>query len=216
MTSTKESQKTVTIEAAPDGPYLVKGLEKLKNSKGESLTTKAVVALCRCGGSANKPFCDGAHAKNDFSGEKETDGSRDKREDYVGKEITLHDNRGLCAHIGFCTDNLAAVFRLRTEPWIDPNGAEAQAIIDTIQTCPSGALSYTIDEVEHRDQAGDPAIVIGKDGPYFVSGGPELKDEPPGQGASSEHYTLCRCGASKNKPFCDGTHWSIEFKDEKN
>ena len=70
MTSAQESRITITIEAAPNGPYLVKGLENLKNSKGESLTTQPVIALCRCGGSSNKPFCDGTHAKIDFSGKK--------------------------------------------------------------------------------------------------------------------------------------------------
>jgi len=54
------------------------------------------------------------------------------------------------------------------------------------------------------------------DGPYAITGGIELVDQLPGEGASTEHYTLCRCGGSKNKPFCDGTHWHIGFKDEKN
>ena len=55
-----------------------------------------------------------------------------------------------------------------------------------------------------------------KDGPYAVTGGIELAGQPRGEGASLEHYPLCRCGGSKNKPFCDGTHWSIKFRDEKN
>ena len=59
-------------------------------------------------------------------------------------------------------------------------------------------------------------IMVSKDGPYRITGGIELKDESMGEGASREHYTLCRCGGSKNKPFCDGTHWYIKFKDEKN
>lgn len=63
-----------------------------------------------------------------------------------------------------------------------------QDIIDTIDRCPSGALSYAI-------------------------GGVELMEVGFGQGASREHYTLCRCGASKNKPFCDGSHWAVEFRD---
>lgn len=51
------------------------------------------------------------------------------------------------------------------------------------------------------------------DGPYAVTGGVELIGVKMGEGASCEHYTLCRCGGSKNRPFCDGTHWTIEFKD---
>jgi CDGSH-type Zn-finger protein len=59
-------------------------------------------------------------------------------------------------------------------------------------------------------------IKISKDGPYYITGGIEFQDEPMGEGASKEHFTLCRCGGSKNKPFCDGTHWYIKFRDEKN
>lgn len=216
MTSTKESQQPITIQAMPNGPYLVKGLTNLKNSNGEALPATDVVALCRCGGSSNKPFCDGTHAKNGFSGEKEADGSQDKVDGYVGQEITIHDNRSICAHAGFCTDNLAAVFRLRQEPWIDPNGEEAQAIISAIRQCPSGALSYSIDGITYKGQDREAAITVSKDGPYFVTGGITLPGETLAEGASTEHYTLCRCGASKNKPFCDGSHWSIEFKDDKN
>lgn len=204
------------IEPSQDGPYIVTNLTRLTNSKGEELPTKTVVALCRCGGSANKPFCDGTHAKIGFSGEKLTDGSKDSRDDYVGEGITIHDNRGICAHSGHCTDGLPAVFRLKTEPWIDPDGAEPEEIVETIKKCPSGALSYSIDEVEHRDQEREPSILVSKDGPYHARGGIGLEVDSWGEGASREHFTLCRCGGSKNKPFCDGTHWYIEFKDDKN
>ena len=105
---------------------------------------------------------------------------------------------------------------MRMEPWIDPNAEAVNKIIEVIGQCPSGALSYSIDNVEYGDQNRPAQITISKDGPYFVTGGIELKDEPHSQGASLEHYTLCRCGSSKNKPFCDGTHWSVEFKDDQN
>jgi hypothetical protein len=108
------------------------------------------------------------------------------------------------------------VFRLNTEPWIDPDAAEAEAIIETVKKCPSGALSYSIDGVEHRDQDREPAITVTKDGPYAAIGGIELMGQDRCEGASTEHYTLCRCGGSKNKPFCSGRHWDIGFKDEEN
>jgi CDGSH-type Zn-finger protein len=209
-------QKRPTIECSTDGPYLVRGLEVLRNSRGEPIPTRRTIALCRCGGSANKPFCDGTHSTIGFSGQKLADGSRDKRRSYVGKRITIHDNRAICSHAGFCTDNLASVFRMQTKPWIDPDGAEVEAIITTIKQCPSGALSYSIEDVEYRDQPREPMVTVSKDGPYYVTGGVELKDQPRGEGASEEHYTLCRCGASKNKPFCDGSHWHIKFTDEQN
>ncbi len=203
-----------TIELAKDAPLLVKGLEDLRNSKGGAIPTKPVIALCRCGGSETKPFCDGTHASNGFSDEKLDDRSPDQVDDYVGKGITIHDNRGICSHAGACTEGLPHVWRMKTEPWIDPDGDEAAASINTIRQCPSGALSYTVDGVLHQDQDRSPAITVSKDGPYEVVGGVELLEVEWGEGASREHYALCRCGASKNKPFCDGSHWSIEFKDD--
>lgn len=210
------------IVALPNGPFYLlndptpRAVANVQNSKGEPCATVAGIALCRCGGSGNKPFCDGTHAHNGFTDKKLTSGKLDKRVDYVGKEITIHDNRGICAHAGFCTDNLASVFRMKTEPWIEPDAATVDEVIATVKKCPSGALSYSIDGVEHRDQQREPMVTVTKDGPYAITGGIELAQQELGEGGSTEHYTLCRCGASKNKPFCDGSHWNIGFKDEKN
>jgi CDGSH-type Zn-finger protein len=96
--------------------------------------------------------------------------------------------------------------------------------IAAVRNCPSGALSYAIGGVECRDevdQVREPMIVISKDGPYRITGGIPLedehgKDEQRAQGSSREHYSLCRCGQSKNKPFCSGMHWYVNFHDEKN
>jgi len=204
-----------TITPAPNGPYLVKDLTDLKNQKG-AIETKPAMALCRCGGSQNKPFCDGTHAKNGFNSERLPGRVPDKRENYDGNGITVHDNRGICAHAGRCTDGLPAVFRLKQEPWIDAKKADAKMVATTIQKCPSGALSYTMDGVEHRDRQADSSVFVSPNGPYVVGGGPELLGTERGEGASTEHFTLCRCGGSKNKPFCDGTHWSNKFSDPKN
>jgi len=209
------SEKKTAITPTPDGPYVVKDLENFANQKGP-IETKETMALCRCGGSANKPFCDGTHAKIGFSSAKLEGRVEDKRENYVGEKITIHDNRGICAHAGRCTDGLASVFRLKEEPWIHPDAASADEIIATIQKCPSGALSYSVDDVEHRDRDGEPTIFIAPNGPYVVSGGPDLVDTKRAEGASNEHFTMCRCGGSKNKPFCDGTHWYNKFTDDKN
>lgn len=201
------------IECKPNGPYVVRNLEDLHRPDGGAIPTKPVMTLCRCGGSANKPFCDGTHRKNGFSDAKLTDGEGNRRENYVGRKITIHDNRAICAHAGRCTDGLATVFKYKSEPWIDPDGGEVAAIVDTIRKCPSGALSYSIDGVEHRDTQGEPSITVSKDGPYEVAGMVGLPGQEWGEGACAEQYALCRCGGSKNKPFCDGTHWSIGFKD---
>ena len=117
------------------------------------------------------------------------------------------------AHAGFCTDELKSVFRMHDEPWIAPDEAGVEEIVATIRKCPSGALSYAIDGVEAKPPERAPMVTVTDNGPYAITGGIELLGVKFGQGASTEHYTLCRCGASKNKPFCDGSHWDVKFRD---
>ena len=216
----------------PNGPYYLindmepKVVENLKNFKGEPLSTTVGIALCRCGKSNRKPFCDGTHSIIGFSSQNvnlnENDTNKltikNKRRDYVGKEITIHDNRKICSHAAECVNNLPSVFKLGSKPWIDSDGSKMQDIINTVRKCPSGALSYSIDGIEYRDpkEQRDPILTVLKNGPYYITGGIDLIGENIefGEGASKEHYTLCRCGASENKPFCDGTHRTINFKDE--
>src|SRR5215469_18731478 len=159
----------------PNGPYYLlndmepKTVKNLQNSKGESLSTVSGVALCRCGASKNKPFCDGTHGTIGFStenkavqggtstvaGSSSSDDSsnknksviKDKRKSYVGKTITIHDNRRICSHAAECVNNLPSVFKLNSRPWIDPDAAEVEEIADTIKKCPSGALSYSINGI---------------------------------------------------------------------
>ena len=201
-----------TIECKTDGPYLVKDLEAFANPKDEPIACKPVMALCRCGASATKPFCDGTHRKNGFSGAR-TSPPAGKRDTYRGTKITIHDDRAICAHAARCTDNLASVFKYGSEPWIDPDGASVEAIVDAVRKCPSGALSYAINDVEAPAQQRAPGITVTKDGPYAVVGSIPLTGQGCDGVASAEGYTLCRCGASKNKPFCDGSHWKVEFRD---
>ena len=204
--------QTPTVVARKNGPYLVTNCRMLKALvDGKVYETPDTVALCRCGGSSNKPFCDVTHNRNGFSDEKAPDRAPDKRENYVGAHVTIHDNRGICAHAARCTDGLKSVFRLGTEPWIDPDGADTEAVIAQITQCPSGALSYSVDGVEHRDRDGDPMILIAPNGPYAIFGGADLQNVTWGEGASTEHFDLCRCGHSKNKPFCSGAHWDHPF-----
>jgi len=216
------SSENPKITCLPNGPYYLlndltpRVIPNIQKSDGDICTTITGVALCRCGGSSNKPFCDGTHGKIGFTDNNLSDRTLNRRENYIGKQITIHDNRSVCAHAGYCTEKLSSVFKLGEAPWIDPDGAKVESIIETIIQCPSGALGYTVDNIEHRDQNREPMVTVTKDGPYAVSGGIELIEPALAEGVSTEHYTLCRCGGSKNKPFCDGTHWRIEFKDEKN
>ena len=206
------------IACLPNGPYYLL-LEEVpyevpyvKREDGSTCSTVRAVALCRCGGSKNKPLCDGTHGVNGFSDKRLEPKAKDERKTYAGKQIAIHDNRGLCAHIGHCTEGLPVVFREDGSPWIDPDAATAEAVMATVHRCPSGALSYSINGVEARDRDGPPAVTALTDGPYAVTGGIELVGVEFGDGASKEHYTLCRCGASRNKPFCDGSHWEVGFK----
>jgi CDGSH-type Zn-finger protein len=211
------------IACLPNGPYYLlleaapAEVPFLRRSNGEACATVRAVALCRCGGSANKPFCDGSHMRIGFTTDPLPGPLPREREaprkSYAGRHITIHDDRGICAHAGFCTEELKAVFREEADPWIDPDGAAATAIIATIAKCPSGALSYSIDGIVTRDRGGPPMVLVTDDGPYAVSGGVELAGVELAPGASRDHYTLCRCGASKNKPFCDGSHWEVGFRD---
>jgi CDGSH-type Zn-finger protein len=228
----KEKPKILALR---NGPYYLlndmkpKIVENLQNSKAEPLSTMLGVALCRCGASKNKPFCDGTHGTIGFSSENKVTATasdndkkniiKDKRKSYVGKKITIHDNRKICSHAAECVNNSPSVFKINERPWIDSDGATVEEIINTVTKCPSGALSYSINGVEYRDQDDRrPMVTVSRDGPFVVTGGVELIADNIqfAEGSSREHYTLCRCGASENKPFCDGMHRAINFRDDKN
>jgi len=209
------------IQTSVNGPYLVTNVDTLTTWLGERIPTRPQMALCRCGGSGDKPFCDGTCARIDFTGQKDPKRVADRRDTHVGTAVTVLDNRGLCAHSGFCTDRLAAVFRVDQDPFVVPNAARMDDVVRAVRACPSGALSYALGGVEARDQIVEPrppAIEVSRDGPYRATGGIPLvdgqgADEPRNDGASREHYSLCRCGRSQNKPFCSGMHWYVNFQD---
>lgn len=202
-----------TISCFENGPYVVKNLTNFFNADGTTLQCKPVMAICRCGRSNNKPFCDAEHRKIGFVDKNTADKNTDKEVDYAGNQLTIHDNRAVCAHVGYCTDELANCFRHKENPWIHPDAEDIYKIKKIIRKCPSGALSYSIDKFKYNTFSDEPSITIIKDGPLAVAGGVELLNQTFAQGVSKEHYTLCRCGASRNKPFCDGSHWNINFKD---
>lgn len=201
------------IKVQKDGYLQVKGLERFCNSRGEAIETRSSMALCRCGQSKEKPFCDMSHETVGFTGEKKEDRQPDRLDVYEGKDITILDNRGICSHAGFCTAGLPRVWRQGTEPWIDPDGAPVKEIIEVIERCPSGALSYRLEGKTTNSWHDDPEIQVARHGPYYVRGGVELKDDDMFEGLSGDHYALCRCGHSNNKPFCDGSHWYAGFRD---
>lgn len=196
------------ITVVKNGPYIVKGLEHFRDSAGRELPVQPAMSLCRCGASKNKPYCDGSHTKIGFIGEK--DPGRVPREihEWKGKRITIVDNSDVCCRDRACVNNLPQVFEEE-----NPDAATVKEIIDTIRKCPSGALTYKMGGRHCQDFHREPAITVAGNGPLKVVGGIRLQDEMQSQPACPEHYTLCRCGRSKNKPFCDGSHLDVGFKE---
>lgn len=117
-----------------------------------------------------------------------------------------------CIHSKVCVEALPDVYRPKEKPWIQPDQASEEALREQIDRCPSGALGYREGKQEEKQpetQAAVKAQVV-KGGPLLVRGSLEL--ESPEGGRTLEGSTaFCRCGASENKPFCDGSHKQVEF-----
>jgi CDGSH-type Zn-finger protein len=201
------AEKKPLIAFTRNTPYMVIDLENLENSIGEKLKVEPVMSLCRCGESKEKPYCDNSHNACGIDGDKQPDRDPYRWKDYWGVKITVHYNLGVCSHDGSCVKMLPSVFNINKRPWINADGATPEEIIRTIKKCPSGALKYTIDGIEYKDfYRGEPKIKISSRGPLDVFGSIELKDDQASMPETQDHYVLCGCGCSKNKPFCDGQH----------
>jgi len=211
------------IMTAKNGPYLVTNVTVLRTPLGGEVPVPPQLALCRCGASATKPFCDGSHTTSGFTDAKDPNRVPDQRDTYLGEQVTIFDNRGICQHSGLCSDRAPTAFRTAAEPFVAPSGARLDELVRAVRDCPSGALSLGFDGEEERDLADwhgtrERAIEVTQDGPYRVTGAIPLTDAaggdvPRAAGSSREHYALCRCGQSQNKPFCSGMHWYVDFRD---
>ena len=225
---------TITL----NGPYLVQGAMPLAhqhivtNPQGESLSWregKTVAApatdryaLCRCGQSATKPFCDGAHQRVGFDGTEVA--SREpydvQAEHIEGPTLVLDDAKALCAFARFC-DPKGQMWHLVLE---SDQPAAAVLVEQQIGDCPGGRL-----RARQRAQAQsgghavephfEPSIGLVQDtaknvsGPLWVRGGVEVFSADGSAYEVRNRVALCRCGASGNKPFCDGSHVSSGFND---
>ncbi len=203
--SKQARQLGASIELRPAGPVIVKGLTEF-SSDGLTAAAKPTMALCRCGASKNKPYCDGSHNSVGFSDEVSADRTRDQLLTYKGRELTVSYNRLLCSKAYECGRRLEAVFDTTRDPWIEPDNGPIEEGIEVIRSCPSGALSYSKNGSEpiHAVAPG-PSITIDENGPYHVRN-IQLANKDWGRGACEKKFSLCRCGLSKNKPFCDGSH----------
>jgi CDGSH-type Zn-finger protein/ferredoxin len=205
------------ISPAEDGPLIVETPPNLSGSVEIDLSGKPKVALCRCGASANKPFCDGAHAKAGFASAPDHSRLRNTPIEYSGEvngvPVTVSYTPVLCTHAAQCQARASSVFDPSKKPWIQPENGSLEAILDVIAACPSGALRVSVGEQPTQHMTtGEIAIEVEKDGPYHVTNLP-LEAEFNGAGASRAKYSLCRCGMSKNKPFCDGSHYDASWSD---
>lgn len=214
------------VKVTKNGPYIVSGKIQLQEhnivADCEGTATewrpstkyppKEKYALCRCGHSKNKPFCDGTHFKVGFNG-TETAGDEtylNKPKDINGPTLRLTDTEELCASARFC-HRAGGIWNL--VPTSDDPEKKQIAIEETCD-CPSGRL------VIEDKQAGkviepklaksivlieDPAM--GVSGPVWVRGGVPVESMIGKTYQVRNRITLCRCGKSKNKPFCDSSHY---------
>jgi CDGSH-type Zn-finger protein len=216
---------SMKITVTKNGPYRVTGSVPLAvamietNAEGESIAWGAGrsfraserVALCRCGGSANKPFCDGTHAIIGFDGTETA-----SREPYVrqaelldGPAMQLADAQILCAFARFCDPN--------GQVWSQVGSSDIPQtranLIRQAGACPSGRL-VPIDKASGQAVEPDLPQSIGVvedpgqecSGPLWVRGGIELIGSDGTAYEVRNRMTLCRCGRSENKPFCNGSH----------
>lgn len=221
------------VQIVKDGPYMVSGNLPLNkqtigtNSAGESVEwiagrsypEKSSYALCRCGQSAAKPYCDGSHAKVKFDGTETASRASYQEQAAImqGPALSLTDAERLCAFARFC-DPQGQVWSLVNDT-DDP--AARKHFLKQVGDCPSGRLvAWDNATGKPVEPVYEPSIGLIEDpanqcaGPIWLRGGVQVV------GSDGFHYevrnrvTLCRCGESKNKPFCDGTHAAIKFVDE--
>lgn len=219
-----ESNGEKKIKVLPNGPYEVSGniplnqLRYVSDHKGASTGYKEiqkypveeVYHLCRCGGSHNKPFCDGTHAKNGFKGE--TTASHDTYDEmavlYEGKVIDMMDAESLCAVARFC-DTYGSAWKQVEE---GDSNETIEIVKEQCTLCPSGRLTAVTKDGKRLEPDLPEGISILEDmaasvhGPIWVKGGIFIEDDKGRPYPIRNRVTLCRCGLSKNKPFCDATH----------
>ena len=219
------------ITVGENGPYYVEGgvplvrAEIVVNGDGEAVGWREtgridageVYALCRCGQSADEPFCDNTHLGIGFDG-TETAGHFSFAEvsvDIAGPGLVLHDARRLCAEARFC-DRAGGLWNLVGQ-CDDP---EVRALaIEEAELCPSGRYVACDEDGVPMEPPLEPSIVLVEDpqlgvsGPIWVRGGIEIVDSAGVPYEVRNRVTLCRCGHSANKPFCNGEHIAAEFRE---
>jgi len=219
------------ITVSENGPYRVTGSVPMAvetivadaegNSvdwhHGPAIEASAEYSLCRCGQSADKPFCDSSHERVGFDGTETA-----SREPYLeqadeedGPGVVLTDAEPLCAYARFC-DVAGSIWRLVQRS----NADSVSMAVREATRCPSGRLVAWDRSTKEPFELGlEPSIGLVEDpsagvsGPLWVRGGIPIVAADGTVYETRNRVTLCRCGSSQNKPFCDGTHAAIGFDD---
>lgn len=139
----------------------------------------------------------------------------DKIREYEGENIRVKYDFGRCIHVRECVKGLAEVFDPNRRPWIDADGAAPDRVAEVILRCPTGALKYE----RTYGGAAEPVpaenvVTVAVDGPLYARGRLHLMDDGGSLRLEDTRVALCRCGASQNRPFCDGRHAESGFKHE--
>ncbi len=136
----------------------------------------------------------------------------EKTKEYSNGEMTIIWKPETCIHSGICVKGLGEVFQPKEKPWIKIEAASTDQLIMQVKACPSGALSYYMnDEKSNKQTPVETKIEVRENGPLLVHGTVHLTHDNK-QEVKNQTTAFCRCGASSNKPFCDGTHVTSGFE----
>jgi len=134
------------------------------------------------------------------------------RKVYHGTDIEVSFDLDICIHIGECLRGDPRVFQLERRPWVMPDMAGADEVAEVVRRCPSGALLYKRHDGRPDEDPGETTKVTPvRDGPLLVTGKVEVRRED-GTVETLPRATLCRCGESQHKPFCDNQHLAVGFR----
>lgn len=134
------------------------------------------------------------------------------RKVYRGRDIEVSFDLDVCIHIGECLRGDRDVFKLDRRPWALPDAGDPDVVAKVVELCPSGALQYRrLDGGPQEEPGPTTKVTPMRDGPLLVTGHVEVKYED-GTVETLPRATLCRCGESQHKPFCDNQHLKIGFK----
>ena len=135
------------------------------------------------------------------------------RKIYRSDDIVVTFEPRLCIHSERCVHGAPTVFDPKAKPWIQPQHASADAIAAVVAQCPTGALQYQRLGAAAEQPDESPSIHIVSGGPLHIRGNVTVQDSEGRVFRRTTRVALCRCGASANKPYCDGTHSKIGFAD---